>query len=169
LRYCIESGKVELSFEPVVCQSVVQEVFTALRPLAESKQLAFDIEVPQHEIVVRTDCRALRQILLNLTNNAIKFTDTGSVHLVLDRDQQNGSSLARISIVDTGVGIRQEDQDKLFEAFSQLDVSNTRRHEGTGLGLHLSQKLSTLLGGSITFTSQYSQGSTFTLALPTRQ
>jgi signal transduction histidine kinase len=169
LRYCIESGKVELSFEPVVCQSVVQEVFTALRPLAESKQLAFDIEVPQHEIVVRTDCRALRQILLNLTNNAIKFTDTGSVHLVLDRDQQNGSSLARISIVDTGVGIRQEDQDKLFEAFSQLDVSNTRRHEGTGLGLHLSQKLSTLLGGAITFTSQYGQGSTFTLALPTWQ
>ncbi len=165
----IESGKVELSFESVVCQSVVQEVFTALRPLAESKQLAFDIEVPQPEIVVRTDRRALSQILLNLTHNALKFTDTGSVRLVLDWDQQMGPSLVRISIVDTGVGIRQEDQDKLFEAFSQLDVSNTRRHEGTGLGLHLSQKLSTLLGGAITFTSQYGQGSTFTLALPTWQ
>jgi two-component system sensor histidine kinase/response regulator len=90
------------------------------------------------------------------------------VRLALEQRQDNGRGLTAISVIDTGIGIRQEDQQKLFEAFSQLDASAARRHEGTGLGLHLSQKLATLLRGSITFVSEYGRGSTFTLTLPNK-
>jgi signal transduction histidine kinase len=162
----IESGKVELHFEPVRCQSVIHEVANALRPLAESKGLALAIDVPEQACVMHTDRRALGQILINLTNNAMKFTERGEVRLALEQRQDKGLGMTAISVVDTGVGIRPEDQGKLFEAFSQVDVSAARRHEGTGLGLHLSQKLATLLGGCITFRSIYGQGSTFTIALP---
>jgi PAS domain S-box-containing protein len=162
----IESGKVDLTFEPVVCQSVIQEVAKALRPLAESKNLSFEVEAPAEDLVILTDRRALNQIVLNLANNAIKFTETGGVRLILGQHQENGRRLTEIRVIDTGIGIRQEDQVKLFEAFSQLDASAIGRHEGTGLGLHLSQKLSSLLGGHITFHSEYGVGSTFTLVLP---
>ncbi|MBI1926087.1 PAS domain S-box protein [Candidatus Poribacteria bacterium] len=162
----IESGKVELNFEPVGCQSVLQEVCTALRPSAERKGLAFELKPPPADLVLQTDRRALSQILLNLTNNAIKFTEKGKVCLEFSQGQENGRMLTRFSVVDTGIGIRQEDQSKLFEAFSQVSSTATRHREGTGLGLHLSQKLATLLGGYITFQSEYGKGSTFTLVIP---
>jgi PAS domain S-box-containing protein len=162
----IESGKVELNFEPVNCQSVLQEVANALRPLAEGKGLAFAVQVPTPECVVQTDRRALSQIIINLTNNAIKFTEQGQVSLQLEQRRDNGRVLTEIRVLDTGIGIRPEDQIKLFEAFSQVDVAAARRHEGTGLGLYLSQKLATLLRGSISFVSTYGQGSTFTITLP---
>ena len=81
-------------------------------------------------------------------------------------DKRNGKPLVGISIIDTGVGIRPEDQERLFQAFEQVDASNTRRHEGTGLGLHLSQRLATMLGGHITLQSEYGKGSNFTVLLP---
>ena len=145
---------------------MVQEVASALRPLAESKGLGFETRLPTQLCVVQTDRRALSQILINLTNNALKFTEHGQVCLELRQRQENGRVLTDISVVDTGVGIRPEDQVKLFEAFSQVDSSAARRHEGTGLGLYLSQKLVTLLQGYITFASEYGQGSTFTITLP---
>ena len=162
----IESGKVELNFESVNCQSVLQEVANALRPLAESKGLAFETKMPTQACIVQTDRRALNQIIINLTNNAIKFTEGGQVCLELGQRLDDGRVLTEISVIDTGVGIRTEDQTKLFEAFSQVDVAAARRHEGTGLGLYLSQKLAMLLRGYITFTSEYSRGSTFTITLP---
>jgi len=162
----IESGKVELNFEAVDCQSVVQEVANALRPLAESKGLAFETKVPTQACTVQTDRRALSQIIINLTKYALKFTERGQVCLELGQRRDNGRVLTEISVMDTGIGIRTEDQTKLFEAFSQVDSSAARRHEGTGLGLYLSQKLVTLLRGYITFTSEYGQGSTFTITLP---
>jgi signal transduction histidine kinase len=162
----IESGKAELNIEPVNCQSVLEEVSTMLRPLAQNKGLTIDVKAPSQLITVRTDRRALSQILLNLTNNAIKFTDTGLVRLEIGRKQDNGRAVTQFSVTDTGVGIKPEDQPMLFQAFTQVDSSPTRRHEGTGLGLHLSQKLANLIGGSIAFRSEYGKGSTFTLALP---
>jgi PAS domain S-box-containing protein len=160
----IESGKVELRYEPVVCQSVLQEVASTLQPLAEAKGLAFEVVAPPGELVVSTDRRALSQILLNLANNAIKFTEKGGVRLVLARRSDDGRTLTEVGVADTGVGIRKEDQVKLFEAFSQLG-SGHRAHEGTGLGLHLSQKLAALLGGRISFESEYGKGSLFRLTL----
>jgi PAS domain S-box-containing protein len=159
----IESGKVELNFEPVACQSVLDKVAATLRPLAENKGLAFETQTPRHDLVIHTDQRALSQIIINLANNAIKFTEQGSVQLQLDRRQANGQRLVAISVIDTGIGIRPEDQDRLFKAFEQVDAS--RRFEGTGLGLHLSQKLAALIGGHIEFESEHGQGSRFTLVI----
>jgi PAS domain S-box-containing protein len=161
----IESGKVELQLEPVHCQSVIQEVATTLRPLAEAKGLTLLVDLPSPAVIVQSDRRTLSQILINLTNNAIKFTERGQVRLALEQRPDAEQLLTEIRVVDTGVGIRPEKQGQLFEAFSQVEVPEVRRQEGTGLGLHLSQKLATLLGGHITLRSTYGQGSTFTVTL----
>lgn len=161
----IESGKVELNLEPVKCRSVMDEVVTALRPAAEAKGLTVEVSIEAAAPSVRADRRALSQILLNLTSNAIKFTERGSVVLHLAMRQEDARNLVEISVSDTGVGIREADQAKLFQAFSQLDSPLTKRQEGTGLGLHLSSKLANLLGGEITMLSEYGKGSTFTLTL----
>ena len=116
-------------------------------------------------MVLQTDRRALSQILLNLTDNAIKFTERGKVVIEVGQIDAHGRVRTEISVADTGIGIRPEDQAKLFEAFEQLNVSASRRYEGSGLGLHLSQKLASLLGGRITFHSEYGKGSKFTLVL----
>jgi signal transduction histidine kinase len=161
----IESGKVELRRESVICQAVVQEVLTALRPMAEAKGLRLEASCPPEDLVVQTDRRALTQVLLNLTNNGIKFTDRGEVRIELKRRVDNGSADTVISVADTGVGIRPEDQARLFQAFEQLNGPGRERQQGTGLGLHLSQKLAELLGGHISLQSEYGKGSTFTLVL----
>ncbi len=161
----IESGKVELHLEPVQCQGVVQEVATALRPTAEAKGLAFEAAVSPLDLSVRADRRALSQILLNLTSNAIKFTQTGQVCLRIGRHPDASRMLTAFSVSDTGVGIQTADQARLFQAFQQLGASRKHRTEGTGLGLHLSRKLAELLGGEITLQSEFGKGSTFTLIL----
>jgi signal transduction histidine kinase/HAMP domain-containing protein len=161
----IESGKVDLKFEPVSCAEALDEMATVLRPLAEKKGLQFLVRVPPEDIVVRTDRRALSQIAINLANNAIKFTETGIVSVLATRREQSGRMITELCFSDTGCGIRLEDQTRLFQAFSQLDSSSTRRYEGTGLGLHLSQKLAHLLGGQITFQSEHGKGSIFTLTI----
>jgi PAS domain S-box-containing protein len=160
----IESGKVELNTEPVACQGVLSEVVTTLRPLAEAKGLTLELSMPAQDVLARTDRRALSQILLNLANNAIKFTESGLVRLEVGQSDTN-ERVIDIRIIDTGIGITPEDQERLFKAFTQLGTS-IGRYGGTGLGLHLSQKLAELLGGTIRFTSEFGQGSTFILSLP---
>src|SRR5207244_536571 len=125
----IESGKVELNFEPVVCRSVVEEVANALRPLAESKGLRFELDSPDDNLIVMTDRRALSQIIINLSNNAIKFTENGMVRLEVDR-MKNGGTMTQIRVKDTGIGIRADDKERLFHAFEQVHASGARRHEG---------------------------------------
>ena len=160
----IESGKVELLSKPVSCQRAIRHVVETLGPLASAKGLHFNVDLPAEEVVVETDERALSQILINLINNAIKFTERGSVTVLLSRNVGNDRQV-RIDVVDTGVGIKDEDQEKLFQAFTQLDASSTRRFEGTGLGLYLSQKLASLIGGKLSFTSNFGEGSCFSLLL----
>ena len=157
----IESGKLELNLEAVACADVVNEVAATLRPLAERKGLSFEVKVPIEPVICSTDRRALSQILINLANNAIKFTETGSIVVTL-LAQADGCSVA---IADTGPGLRPEDRIRLFQAFTQVDSSSTRVHEGTGLGLHLSQKLAELLHGHIECQSTWGEGSTFTLTI----
>jgi protein-histidine pros-kinase len=115
-------------------------------------------------MVVWADRRALSQILINLMNNAIKFTGSGGVRLEASQRHANGAVITEFSVEDTGIGIKPEDRVKLFEAFSQVTSKETRR-DGTGLGLHLSQKLAELLGGRINMESEYGKGSRFTLVL----
>jgi protein-histidine pros-kinase len=163
----IESGKVELVFEPVTIQRVIEDVAASLRPLAEEKKLDLRISVPDREVTIWTDRRALHQILINLANNAIKYTETGSIQINLASGQHlNGRPSVDLEVVDTGIGIRPEDQRKLFQAFEQVDRSSTRRYEGAGLGLYLSQKLASLIGGSLSLRSAIGSGSSFTLSLP---
>ena len=150
----IESGKVKLNLQPVDSCDVVGEVATTLRPLAENKGLTLEVNVPAAPMMVQTDRRALSQILINLTNNAIKFTDAGRVRIELRRT--NGT--LELTVEDTGIGVDPHDQTKLFEAFARVENTVVEREEGTGLGLHLSQKLAGLLGGRITFTSQPGRG-----------
>jgi protein-histidine pros-kinase len=161
----IQSGKVEINLETVACRPAVEEVVSSLRLLAEQKNLALLVDVPDAELTVHTDRRTLNQILINLASNAIKFTDEGTVSLEVRSYSQNAHSGVRFSVVDTGIGIKPEDQQKLFDAFDQLDEPATRRYEGTGLGLYISRRLAGLIHGDITFESEYGRGSTFVLDL----
>jgi two-component system, sensor histidine kinase and response regulator len=161
----IESGKVTLVLERVQCQDLLAQTADSLRPLAAQKGLALVVEVPPEPIVIDSDKRALTQIIINLVNNAIKFTDEGSVKVSLGQRMEEGHLLTEFSVADTGAGIKAEDQPKLFQAFSQLDSTSTRHAEGAGLGLYLCQNLANLLGGRLLFTSAFGVGSTFTLAL----
>lgn len=161
----IESGKVHLELQPVILQEVVREVCTALQPAADKKGLALQVQLPAADVTIRTDRRSLSQILINLTNNAIKFTEQGEVRLEASQGRENGAMVTAISIVDTGIGIRDRDQTTLFEAFNKVSSNSQRGAESTGLGLNLSQKLAELLGGAISFQSTYGSGSRFTLSL----
>jgi signal transduction histidine kinase len=149
----------------VACQGVLDEVTTALAPAAAEKGLRLMRSAPQPGLLLQTDRRALSQILINLVNNAIKFTEAGEVTVVLSQRPSVKGNITEISVADTGVGIRAEDQARLFHAFEQVSSSEMRRREGTGLGLYLSQKLAGLLGGRIEFESEYGHGSLFRLVI----
>lgn len=163
----IGAGKVSLAREPTVLQDILREIESTARPAAESKRLAFDLAAPDSDLVVPSDRRALSQILLNLTSNAIKFTKRGSVCVSLALAEADGRMVAELTVVDTGIGIRAEDREKLFQPFMRLSSAGEPVDiEGTGLGLHLSQKLAEILGGRIFCRSVFGEGSTFTLQVP---
>ena len=162
----IEAGKVTLALERVNCQDLLNQTTDSLRTLAVQKGLALVMDLPQEPVVIDSDRRALTQIIINLVNNAIKFTDQGSVKVSLAQRIDEGVLLTEFSVIDSGAGIRPEDQSKLFQAFSQLDSTSTRHAEGAGLGLYLCQNLAALLGGRLYFSSEVGSGSKFTLSLP---
>jgi two-component system sensor histidine kinase/response regulator len=164
----IDAGKVELASETTDCGGVLAEVASELQPLAEAKGLAMRVATPHGDVAILADRRALKQILLNLANNAIKFSDVGVVELRLEKSVDADSPRVEISVTDNGKGIRQEAQASLFEAFARLGEPGEGHREGTGLGLYLSQKLAQLMGGSIVCRSEYGRGSRFTLSLPDR-
>ncbi len=162
----IEAGKVELVFEDVNCREVLQELHAVMKPSSATRGLLFDVQLPEPAAVLHTDRRALMQILLNLTNNAVKFTPRGSVTVTFHQAQSgSGSLVTRFAVADTGVGIAPKDRDKLFESFAQFGERDTRRNEGAGLGLHLSQRLAGLLSGRIDYQAEPEGGSRFTLTV----
>lgn len=161
----IEADRQELRREAVDCRAIVEEVAGSLRTLAERNGLDLTIAIPPESLMANTDRRAVSQILINLAGNAIKFTERGAVKLHACRFAADGHRGIAISVEDTGPGIREQDQAKLFESFTRLDVDYSRTLPGTGLGLHLSRKLAELLGGRLTFRSEYGKGSVFTLQL----
>jgi signal transduction histidine kinase len=165
----IEAGKVTLALERVQCQDLLNQTADTLRTLAVQKGLALVLDLPAEPIVIDSDRRALTQIIINLVNNAIKFTEQGTVKVSLSQRIAEEQLLTEFAVTDSGAGIRQEDQSKLFQAFSQLDSTSTRHVEGAGLGLYLCQNLANLLGGRLGFSSEIGKGSTFTLALPEKK
>ncbi|MBU0747768.1 MAG: PAS domain S-box protein [Gammaproteobacteria bacterium] len=161
------ANKATLNLELVDCRAVVEEVVATLSPEAARKTLVFTSDLPSTPVVLRSDRRAMSQILINLVGNAIKFTQQGSVHLTLKDDVlRAGGRMVVVCVQDTGPGIPADDQTRLFEAFSRVESADRRHQEGTGLGLHLSRKLADALGGRIHFESTEEQGSTFILELP---
>jgi signal transduction histidine kinase len=160
----IEAGQLTLSLESYSLKDVVQTVYNAVEPLATEKKLAFKVDVQPNLPSGRADERRLTQVLLNLVGNAIKFTDTGEV--VISASSGNGSFA--LSVRDTGPGISQTDQAKLFQEFQQADNSTTRAKGGTGLGLAISKRIIEMHGGRIWVESRPGQGSTFSLTLPIR-
>jgi PAS domain S-box-containing protein len=157
----IESGRVELVLEPVACEAVLDEVVQTLQPTAAAKGLWLRVESDGPLPVVKADRRALQQILINLTGNALKFTVRGGVTIVL----RGAGGRVSIAVQDTGIGISAEDRARLFGAFTQVGEPRARHAEGTGLGLHLSVKLAELMGGHIAVESEPGRGSVFTLDL----
>ena len=157
----IESGETHLELSDVDCREVADEAGTQVRSQAEAKGLELELHLPRSPIVIRSDRRALTQVLMNLLANAVKYTDHGTVRLRLRRVDQS----LRFEVRDTGIGIRPDDRERLFKAFSRLERGNEKR-QGTGLGLYLSGRLAALLGGRIEVESAVGAGSTFTLVLP---
>jgi CheY-like chemotaxis protein len=164
----IESGKLELEDVEFDLRSVAESALDIVAPLSAGKGIellyAVDIGVPAR---VSGDPHRLRQVLVNLLNNAVKFTPAGEVELAI-RNHKSGSRAEAVefSIRDTGIGISADRLDRLFKSFSQADPSATRRYGGTGLGLAISQNLVRLMGGEITVVSAEGAGSTFGFVLP---
>jgi PAS domain S-box-containing protein len=162
----IEAGKLELKPEPIDCLELLEDVARGLRPLADEKGIALSVTAADRRREVSNDRRAVRQILINLTNNAIKFTDDGGVCLELSETERDGKLVTRLTVTDSGLGIKPADQARLFAAFEQIERSTAHPYEGTGLGLYICKTLATLIGAGITFESEFGAGSSFTLELP---
>ncbi len=159
----IAAGRMELRLEPLELGALLQEAAGTVRAQLEARRHTLVIEPSADHLVVTADRGRLRQVLLNLLSNAIKFsTDGGRVTL---RARLEDSGVVRVAVSDTGIGIAPADQRKLFQEFVQLDASESRRYEGTGLGLALSKRLVELHGGTIGVESELGKGSTFWFTL----
>ncbi len=160
----IEAGKAEIEHEPFNFVEVVHEVIDNLAPMANQKKLRLISDLPGPRIDMVGDRKRCFQVLLNLANNAVKFTHCGEVKIIVHVDATN----LRVCVADTGIGIKPEQMGLLFEAFRQADSSARRMYEGTGLGLHLCRRLLNLMDGTINVESTYGEGSWFTFVLPLR-
>jgi PAS domain S-box-containing protein len=158
----IESGKMPLYVERVSLPELVNEVSQQVEPMVESRHLEYVATVGPNCPAIETDKTKVKQILLNLLSNAVKFTNQGSVHLRVDC--ADGAVI--LEVADTGVGIKPEEIEAIWEDFRQLDQSRTRSYGGTGLGLSITRRLTQQLGGEISLASEYGKGTTFAVRLP---
>jgi len=160
----VEAGKLDMRPETTSVARLVEGLRGMFQPMAADKKLDFNVELQAGApTLLFTDRQRLEQVLKNLLSNAIKFTERGSVSLTVSRQPGEGITF---TVRDTGIGIAEEHQESIFEAFRQADGTTNRRYGGTGLGLSISRDLAKLLGGSITVTSAPEQGSIFTLVVP---
>jgi signal transduction histidine kinase len=162
----IEAGRMPLNVTRFRLTDLIDEVMSELEPIIRRSNLAVATKARPTLPMVRTDRQKVKQIVLNLLSNALKFTPSGSVTISCSLDGKSG--MVSIIVRDTGVGIPKESQGKIFEDFRQLDNSPTRGYGGTGLGLSICRRLAQMLGGSIEVTSRLGEGSVFTLRLPVR-
>lgn len=172
----IEAGQLKVTHEPFDLAQAVERAVALIAPMADKKGLSLDITTGDIPAQLCSDRRRVEQILINLLNNAVKFTDTGGVTLRVavepafeDKAEQGSERAIRIIVSDTGIGIKREDLDNLFQPFRQLDNGLSRQHEGTGLGLAICRRLANLLDGTIGARSTPGKGSTFTLTLPMQE
>ncbi|MCF7912292.1 MAG: response regulator [Candidatus Cloacimonetes bacterium] len=158
----IEAGKVDLIYSKVSVNTVLENICDLMKPLADQKETEIRLELFETQLEIETDEKRLYQILQNIIGNAVKFTETGYVHVSAGVEDHK----VKIMIKDTGIGIAPENLAYIFEEFRQIDGSNSRNYEGTGLGLAISSKLVKLLGGYIEVDSELGMGTTFTVMIP---
>ena len=158
----IEAGKIDLDIVEVDLRKLVEEIVAEASPLVKGKDLQLINDI-KDDLRISSDERRVKQVLMNLMSNSIKFTDTGFVKI--QAKSVDNKSL-ELSVTDSGIGISKIDQGKLFTPFQQLDMSSSKKYEGTGLGLHLCSKLADILGGRMAVNSEPGKGSTFYFILP---
>lgn len=163
----IEAGQLEVRAAPFDLLASVRRAAASVAPFADKKGLALRVVAPEGVVAMESDQRRVEQVLLNLLNNALKFTDRGEVTLAVE--VAGDPVAARVVVSDTGVGIREEDLARLFQPFYQVDSGLQRQHEGTGLGLAICRRLAGLLGGTIRAESAPERGSAFTVEIPLRR
>ena len=162
----IEAGKMALHVEPFEVEPLLEEVFTTLHPAAQRNGNRLELIVTAGAGSMHSDITKVRQILLNLVSNACKFTENGSITLQVGRQRTSGGDRLSFRITDTGIGMSPQQQQHLFQYFTQADSSTARRYGGTGLGLAISLRFTQMMGGDIHVASELGKGSTFTLDLP---
>ncbi len=162
----IEAGKMPVHIEEFSLPELVAEVMAQIEPIIARSKLVVSAAVSPDIPPVRSDRQKVKQILLNLLGNALKFTPEGAIRVAGAHNRATDE--VSIAVSDTGIGIAEADQERIFEDFRQADDSSTRKYSGTGLGLSISRRLAAMLGGRITLASRLGEGSTFTLILPRR-
>lgn len=170
----IESGKIELRPKEVNLRHIIDSVMVTFEPMINKKGLSFSVDIQPEAEVLYVDEDKTKQIMINLISNAVKFTHQGGISIkakVSDRgkDQDGNPQFVEIAVQDTGIGIKKEDLDRIFDKFAQADVSTTRQYEGTGLGLSIVRGLVSLHKGMVWAESEVGKGSTFYVLLPFRK
>ncbi len=164
----IEAGRIELMIESFEIGDVANDMAATVRPLAIKNGSKMLVDCPLDIGSMDADLTRLGQILLNLLSNACKFTQNGIVELRVKRFVQDQADWISFEIIDTGIGIREDQLDRLFREFTQADASTTRKFGGTGLGLAISRRFARMMGGDIVVSSVFGKGTTFTLTLPAK-
>lgn len=162
----IEAGKMDLYLETFELAPMLANIVTTIQPSAEKNTNTVVTNYAQRLGAMRADLTKVRQSLFNLLSNACKFTTAGTITLTVNREQTAQGQWLLFQVTDTGIGMTQEQLGRLFEAFSQADISTTRQFGGTGLGLALSRRFCQLMGGDISVESRLGRGSTFSIRLP---
>ncbi len=160
----IEAGKIILHIDKTSLTGICEDLLRLTAPLTDSKNLQVQLQLAEDIPLLETDGGKLQQILYNLLSNSIKFTPSGG-QIRIEAEMTTDDSLA-VSVMDNGPGISKEDQEHIFDKFTQVDTSATRPHGGAGLGLAIAKELAGLLGGELTLTSELGKGSAFTLIIP---
>jgi len=158
----IEAGQLKILKRPFDMRQAIESTLRVLHPLAQKKNLELVTSIGSGVGIINNDRRRMEQVLINLVNNAIKFTERGMVRI----ECQIREGWIETSVHDEGIGIKPEDMDRLFKPFQQIDTGLARGHEGTGLGLSICKRLVAAMGGEITVESQWGVGSIFKFTLP---
>lgn len=162
----IEAGKMEVYNETFSVRNMINEVVTTIKPLIEKQNNILQTLCAEHLGDMYADLTKVRQVLFNLLSNASKFTEKGVITLAAEREVTAVGTWIYFRVTDTGIGITTQQQEKLFQAFSQADASTTRKYGGTGLGLVITKRFTEMMGGHISVDSQFGKGTTFHIHLP---
>jgi signal transduction histidine kinase len=169
MNYSSMEGDTSIArFEVVQLKEILLGLKMMTQRLIRERPIQFGINMESTIDTIESDAQKLQQILVQLLTNALKFTERGRIDLTIQALNEGGKDFVKIAVADTGIGIKREDQEIIFEDFRQLDGSSTRQHGGTGLGLALSKKLAAALGGTIQVSSEVGVGSVFSLLLPVK-